>query len=174
MGRSGPPVRSARMEVGQPECMLPRLHIAGRIETRCQDFANKGKSGLAKWGESSSKVYVQTDVCRRCACASLAVPFHTPRNQTRAQNKGRGAGLVFERGPCPARLGLCREPVPLKSAVLLLRIRTAGARAVAICEVLQTRRRNPNLIELVAEMSHGTRTRVFRIWFAIWRIWHQI
>ena len=156
------------MNVGQPECMLPCLHIARRIETRCQDFTNKARSSLAKWEEFSSKVHVQTDVCMRCACASLAVSFRTPRNKTRPQNKGRGAGLVFERGPCPARLGLllfamCRERVPLKSAVLLLRIRTAGARVAAICEVLQTRQRDPNLSELVAEMNHGTRTRVFRI-----------
>jgi len=93
-------------------------------------------------------------------------------NKKRSRNQGRRAGPVFERGPRPARLGLllfdmCREPVPLKSAVLLLRRRTAGARAAAICEVLQTRRRNPNLIELVAKIIHGTRTRVFRIWLAI-------
>ena len=108
----------------------------------------------------------------RCACASLAVSFRTPRNKTRPQNKGRGEGLVFERGPSPARLGLllfamCRVWFPLYFAVLLHRIRTAGARVSATCEVLQARHRNPNLSELVAEMNHGTRTRVFRIWLAI-------
>ena len=151
----------------------PRLRST-RIETRqnSKDFSSKAGNGLAKWDESSSKVHVHTNVCMRCACASLAVSFRTPRNKTRPQNKGRGAGLVFERGPCPARLGLllfamCRERVPLKSAVLLLRIRTAGARVAAICEVLQTRRRNPNLNELMAAMSQGTRTGVFGTWSAI-------
>ena len=104
MRQSGSPVGSARMDVGQPECMLPCLHIARRIETRCQDFTNKARSGLAKWEESSSEVHVQTDVCMRCACASSAVSFRTPRNKTRPQNKGRGAGLVLKRGPCFARI----------------------------------------------------------------------